>query len=89
MERYFIDTHDGTHAHVDHEGLDFSDAEAARVAALSALPDMVKDHTSNGDDRRFLVRVRNDRGTAIYHATLTLSGGWNEGQTDPLADDFD
>lgn len=88
MARYFIDTHDGTQPLLDDDGIDLADAATARAAALSALPDMARDHTPNGDQRRFLVRVRSDGGEVLYCATLTLAGGWCEDGIDPLAGDF-
>lgn len=88
MARYFIDTHDGTQPLLDEDGIDLVDAAKARIAALSALPDMAKDHTPNGDHRRYLVRVRSENGRVIYCATLVLSGGWCEDDGDPLAADF-
>lgn len=88
MARFFIDTHDGTQPLLDEDGIDLVDAATARAAALSALPDMAKDHMPNGDHRRYLVRVRSEAGQVIYCAALTLAGGWCGDDGDPLDADF-
>ena len=76
MPLYFFDTDDGDHSHRDDEGLDLPHVEAARVAALDALPDMARDKMPDGDRRTFVASVRNDRGAVVYVATLSLKGEW-------------
>ena len=76
MPRFFIDTHDGDFGTTDDEGQTFADAAGARRAALRALPEMARDGMPDGDDREFVVNVRNADGHGIYTATLTLRGGW-------------
>jgi len=88
MPRYFVDSADGQSAYVDRDGFDASDNGAARKAALAALPDMARDSIPDGDNQRYVVRVRNGWGDVIYSATLTLVGSWTDGATDPVADDF-
>jgi hypothetical protein len=46
MARYFFDTDDGDTFVEDDEGQDLPDAEAAREAALAALPGMARDKMS-------------------------------------------
>ena len=74
MPRYFIDTDDGDIAHGDSDGHDLPDAEAARRAALDALPDMARDKLPDGDDRTFTATARDEQGAVVYVATLILKG---------------
>ncbi|MGH1572676.1 DUF6894 family protein [Methylobacterium sp. P31] len=76
MPRYFIDTNNDDTFVEDDEGQDLPDAEAARKAALAALPDMARDKMPDGDRRTFCASVRDEAGTVIYKATLTLAGEW-------------
>ena len=75
MPLFHIDTHDGGSV-LDPEGQDLPSAAAARLAGLSALPDMARDQMPDGDRRDFIVDVRNDEGRLIYTATLSLVGRW-------------
>ena len=59
----------------DDEGLDLPHAEAAREAALAILPDMARDKMPGGNQRVLSATVRDDGGTVIYSATLSLRGG--------------
>lgn len=43
VPRYYIDTDDGDFRHHDEDGHDLPDVEAARRAALAALPDMARE----------------------------------------------
>ena len=76
MPLYFIDTDDGDVHHHDTEGHDLPSAQAARDAAHDALPDMARDKLPDGDKRTFSATVRDQAGTVLYAATLTLAGEW-------------
>ena len=76
MPRYFIHTDDGDVAHRDDEGHELPNMQAARAAALDALPDMARDKLPDGDRRQFKVIVEDENGGAIYEAALELTGGW-------------
>lgn len=76
MPRYFFETNDGDVICRDDEGQDLPDAEAARKAALEALPDMARDRIPDGDHRVFVTTVRDERGATVYVATLLLKGEW-------------
>ncbi|MGO4171535.1 DUF6894 family protein [Bosea sp. TAF32] len=88
MAMFYIDTSDGDKVIVDDEGMELADESAARFAALAALPDMAKDKVPNGDERRFVVRVRNAAGVPVYAATLSLKGGWCSAGEDSVEADF-
>ncbi|MBE7218370.1 MAG: hypothetical protein INR64_07865 [Caulobacteraceae bacterium] len=72
MPRFYIDTADDDLFMRDAEGLEFPDVEAAKAAAISALPDMARQKLPDGDRRTFLAVVRDERG-ALLQASLTLS----------------
>lgn len=76
MPRYFIDSSDGARSERDDTGLDLDDDAAARIAALDALPDMVREALPDGDERIFSVHVRRSDGSDLYHAEMTLVGKW-------------
>ena len=76
MPRYFFDTDDGDQSFRDDEGLDLPHVEAAREAALDALPDMARDKMPDGDRRTFVATVRDAYGVVVYSATLSLKGEW-------------
>lgn len=78
MPRYFIDTNDDDVFVEDDEGQDFPNVEAAREVAQAALPDMARDKMPDGERRTFSACVRDEAGTVIYKATLTLTGEWKK-----------
>jgi hypothetical protein len=86
VPRYFVDTTDGLQACVDRDGFIASDDRAARAAALAGLADMVGDSVPDGDDMRFVVRLRNSEGDFLYNAIFTLKGEWSD--ADHVASDF-
>ena len=83
MPRFFIDTDDDDLFIEDEEGQDLPDAEAARDPAQAALLDMVRDKLPGGDGRTFCASVRDEAGTVIYKATLTLNGVWGQDRSLP------
>lgn len=76
MPRYYIDTDDGDFEDIDGEGYELPNAEAARKAAIDALPDMARQKLPDGDRRVFAAQVRDESGAIVYVATLTLVGEW-------------
>ena len=80
MPRYFIDTNDDDVFVEDEEGQVLADAETARQMAQAALPDMAREKMPDGDGRTFCASVRDEAGTVIYKATLSLVGQWGVGQ---------
>ena len=65
----------------DEEGQELPNAEAAWRAALAALPDMARDKVQDGKDRTFCASIRDETGTVLYKATLSLTGKWGADQT--------
>lgn len=72
MTRFFIDTSDQDRFVRDEAGLEFEDVEAAKAAAVDALPDMARDELPDGDARTFLAIVRGADGGPLLQACLTL-----------------
>ena len=81
MPRYFIDTDDGDYIHLDEDGHDLPDAEGARTATLDALPDIARDKMPDGDRRTIIATARDQKGSIVYSATLTLKGERGPGFT--------
>ena len=81
MPRYFFDTDNGDLLVQDDEGIDLPDAKAARTIGIDALSDMTRDRLPVGDRRSFGVRVRDERGTVLYSASLDMVGEWHIPQT--------
>ena len=72
MPLFFIDTSDEQCFIRDEQGHEFDDVEAAKVAAVDALPDMARDVLPDGDTRQFLAIVRGSDGLSLLQASLTL-----------------
>ena len=76
MSKYYIHTCDGGTSYQDSKPFDFADLQDARRAALSALPDMVRDVLPDGDRCTFTVSVEDDHGVVAYRAVFDLVGEW-------------
>ncbi len=72
MPRYFFDTSDGDRLIRDDEGLEMQDLEAVKVEAQKTLPHMAKDALPDGEQRTFVVSVRDEAGQVVVRATLSL-----------------
>lgn len=75
MPRFFFDISDGDLTR-DDEGIEFPNAHAARDAAIRVLPDVARDHMGRRDSREVVVLMRNEAGTALFTAALTLTTKW-------------
>lgn len=72
MPRFFFDTYDGDRFVPDDQGQELSDIETAKLAAQAALPDMAKDKLPDGDQRVFLVSIRDEAGQVAMRIALSL-----------------
>lgn len=70
MPRFFIDTCDQDHFVRDETGDEYEDVEAAKTAAVDALPDMARDELPDGDARTFMALVRGPSGEPLLQASL-------------------
>lgn len=76
MPRFFFDIDDGERRTTDSEGLELADLSAARDTAVSILPDLAREELPDGDRRVFVCQVRDDKGTVLFVATLSLVAEW-------------
>ena len=76
MPRFYIDTSDQERFVRDEEGLEFEDIEAAKNAAVDALPDMARDDLPDGDSRTFIAVVRDIHGRTLVQATMAFGVTW-------------
>lgn len=76
MPRYFFDVDDGESRTHDSYGLELHDLAEVRKKAISILPDVAREKLPDGDRRVFVCQVRDERGTVIFIATLSLVAEW-------------
>jgi hypothetical protein len=76
MQTFYIDTSDGLIAREDNIGIELLNVDAARRAAVAALPGIAGDVIPDGDDREFVATVKDSTGKPILRAKLTLSVEW-------------
>lgn len=72
MRRYFFDAYDGDRFVPDTNGLELPDLAAAKIEARKALPDIARDALPGGDQRTFLICVKNEAGQVVPRVGLTL-----------------
>lgn len=72
MPRYFFDTYDGGLFVPDDEGQELEDLKAAKAVAQEELPLMARDELPDGDQRTFIVSVRDEAGQVVLRAALSL-----------------
>jgi hypothetical protein len=72
VPRLFFDTYDGDFFAPDQEGQYLEGIEAAKLMAQEALPDMTEDKLPEGDQRVFIVSVRDEAGEVVLRVSLTL-----------------
>lgn len=72
MPRYFFDTFDGNAFIPDEDGQDINDIDTASRIAQEALPQMVRDALPDGDQRTYIVSVRDEEGRTVIRAALSL-----------------
>jgi hypothetical protein len=76
LSRFYLDTNDGDLSLKDSVGHELADREEARRLALETLPEMARDKLPDGDRRDFICNVRDNAGTPIFTATLSLIARW-------------
>lgn len=76
MPRYYIDTDDDVLSVRDEEGQEFANVEATRHLAHVALSDMMRHKLPDGEPRIVTASLRDESGSILYVATLTLAGEW-------------
>ncbi len=79
MARYFFDVSD-CNLVTDDDGIEFADARCASREALQSLPDMAKGMLLSGASEAVTVTMRDEHGTTLYRATLTIKDEWLPGK---------
>ena len=72
MPRYFFDTYDGNRLISDTVGIELQNVDMAKVEAQKALPDLARDALPDGDQKTFIISVRNEAGQVVLRAALSL-----------------
>jgi hypothetical protein len=72
MPRYYFDTYDGDSFVPDEEGIELESLGAAKKEAQAVLPHMAKDELPDGDQKVFVVSVRNQNGQVVIKTALSL-----------------
>jgi hypothetical protein len=72
VPRFFFDTYDGERFFPDGMGQELEDIEAAKREAEKALPEMARDGLPDGDQRTFIVSVRDEANQVVLRAALSL-----------------
>ena len=80
MPRFFFDIINAEDFTPDNFGIELDDDEEARQQAISLLPEIAREELPNGDFHAFTVKARNEDGTVVYEASLTLTGKWRPEQ---------
>jgi len=82
MPRYFFDTYDGNLFIPDESGLELDDLDAVSAEAQKTLPDMARDELPDGNQRIFIISVRDEAGQVVLRAALSLIVEYNPGNPD-------
>ncbi len=83
MPRYFLDFQDGELWLKDEEGQEYEDLQAARDAAIAALPDIGREAPPPDGKRDFVAYVRDDSGAQLCTVRLNLAAECDPGGQAP------
>ena len=70
--RFFFDTNESGRVLRDDDGVELPSIVGAERQALAALGEIAKDELPRGDVRYIEMQVRDDKGTVLLTAALTL-----------------
>jgi hypothetical protein len=73
VPRFVFDTSDGKFLARDDLGQELASLAAAKAVAQATLPEMAMDELPDGDQRVFMVTVRDEAGQVIIRVALTLT----------------
>lgn len=83
MPRFFIDYEDGDQSLRDDDGDEYPSLEAARDAAIAALPDIGREAPPRDGRRNFVAYVRDERGERRCTITLALEATCDPARQQP------
>ena len=72
LARYFFDTYDGERLVPDPDGIELQGPEQVKAEAQRALPDLARDALPDGNQKTFMVSVRDEAGQVVLRAALTM-----------------
>lgn len=72
MPRYYFDLNDCGHDFPDDDGEECADIDVAHEAVLRTLSGIVGDKLPNGMERKFIINVRDEAGTVVLTASMSL-----------------
>ena len=72
--RVFFDFTDGSYTTHDRDGHECEGPEQARMEVLRALPEVLLSDVRDVDEREVLCSVRDECGSILYRASITLKG---------------
>jgi hypothetical protein len=72
VPRFFFDTYDGQFLARDDLGQVLESLESAKAVAQKALPEMASDELPDGDQRVFMVSVRDEADEVVMRLSLTM-----------------
>lgn len=78
MPRYYFDYSCDHVVSVDDEGVELSSPSEARVAALDALPDFLRDLLPYQPVEEISISVRDESGRFIFTTSIFLSMRWGQ-----------
>ncbi len=76
MALFFFDTSDGEDRRIDEDGTEFPCKDDARRAAISLLPTLACEELPDTNEGSFEVNVRDEAGSYLFRASLTLKARW-------------
>jgi ABC-type uncharacterized transport system YnjBCD ATPase subunit len=76
MPRYFFDCSCDQKTAIDEDGLELASPAEARVAALEALPDLLKESLPDQPAQELSISVRDQSGRLVFTTSLFLSMRW-------------
>lgn len=76
MSRYFFDCAWDHNVTVDEVGLEVASPSEVRLAALKALPDLLKELLPDQLTEKVSISVRDERGRLVFTTSIFLSMRW-------------
>ena len=73
MPRYYFDIRDGDYVQKDNEGTVLGGLAEAKAQAVRTLPDIARDEVPDGDQREFVIEVKDENGRPLLTARLVLA----------------